>query len=83
MAEHFRHLLQMPSGISRLRDFEVPILGFLSVTAVWFLSLSPGRVLGAELACVFARKFIRRAIRATSPYRSRNFSAANNQSIPS
>ena len=32
----------------------VPILGFLSVTVVWFLSLSPGRVLGAELACVFA-----------------------------
>ena len=32
----------------------VPILGFLSVTAVWFLSLSPGRVFGAELACVFA-----------------------------
>ena len=32
----------------------VPILSFLSVTVVWFLSLSPGRVLGAELACVFA-----------------------------
>ncbi|HVW75129.1 MAG TPA: ABC transporter permease subunit [Rhizomicrobium sp.] len=32
----------------------VPILGFLSVTVVWFLSLSPGRVFGAELACVFA-----------------------------
>jgi NitT/TauT family transport system permease protein len=32
----------------------VPILGFLSVTVVWFLSLAPGRVLGAELACVFA-----------------------------
>ncbi|HWU56443.1 MAG TPA: ABC transporter permease subunit [Rhizomicrobium sp.] len=31
----------------------VPILGFLSVTVVWFLSLSPGRILGAELACVF------------------------------
>src|SRR4051812_3126712 len=31
----------------------VPILGFLSVTVVWFLSLAPGRVLGAELACVF------------------------------
>ena len=31
----------------------VPILGFLSVTTVWFLSLSPGRVFGAELACVF------------------------------
>ena len=31
----------------------VPILGFLSVTVVWFLSLSPGRELGAELACVF------------------------------
>jgi NitT/TauT family transport system permease protein len=31
----------------------VPILGFLSVTVVWFLSLSPGRALGAELACVF------------------------------
>jgi len=32
----------------------VPILGFLSVTVVWFLSLSPGRVFGAELACLFA-----------------------------
>jgi NitT/TauT family transport system permease protein len=31
----------------------VPILSFLSVTIVWFLSLSPGRVFGAELACVF------------------------------
>jgi NitT/TauT family transport system permease protein len=31
----------------------VPILGFLSVTVVWFLSLSPGRAFGAELACVF------------------------------
>jgi NitT/TauT family transport system permease protein len=31
----------------------LPILGFLSVTVVWFLSLSPGRVFGAELACVF------------------------------
>ena len=32
----------------------VPILGFLSVTVVWFLSLSPGRIFGAELACIFA-----------------------------
>lgn len=32
----------------------VPILSFLSVTVVWFLSLSPGRILGAELACVFS-----------------------------
>jgi NitT/TauT family transport system permease protein len=32
----------------------IPILSFLSITVVWFLSLSPGRVLGAELACVFA-----------------------------
>jgi NitT/TauT family transport system permease protein len=32
----------------------VPILGFLSVTVVFFLSLAPGRVLGAELAAVFA-----------------------------
>jgi NitT/TauT family transport system permease protein len=32
----------------------VPILGFLSVTVVWFLSLSPGRIFGAEVACVFA-----------------------------
>src|ERR1700742_27989 len=31
----------------------VPILSFLSVTVVWFLSLSPGYVFGAELACVF------------------------------
>ena len=32
----------------------VPILGFISVTVVFFLSLAPGRVLGAELAAVFA-----------------------------
>jgi len=32
----------------------VPILGFLSVTVVFFLSLVPGRVLGAELAAIFA-----------------------------
>ena len=32
----------------------VPILSFLSVTVVWFLSLSPGREFGAELACIFA-----------------------------
>ena len=32
----------------------VPILGFLSITIVFFLSLAPGRILGAELACVFA-----------------------------
>src|SRR6201997_3931416 len=31
----------------------IPILYFLSITIVWFLSLSPGRILGAELACVF------------------------------
>ncbi len=28
-------------------------LSFLSLTIVWFLSLSRGRILGAELACVF------------------------------
>ncbi|HEY5237463.1 MAG TPA: ABC transporter permease subunit [Rhizomicrobium sp.] len=32
----------------------VPILGFLSVTVVFFLSLAPGRILGAEMAAVFA-----------------------------
>jgi NitT/TauT family transport system permease protein len=32
----------------------VPILGFISVTVVFFLSLAPGRVFGAELACIFA-----------------------------
>ncbi|MFN3566945.1 MAG: ABC transporter permease [Burkholderiaceae bacterium] len=32
----------------------VPILGFLSVTVVFFMSLAPGRVLGAELAAIFA-----------------------------
>ena len=32
----------------------VPILGFISVTIVFFLSLAPGRVLGAEFAAVFA-----------------------------
>jgi NitT/TauT family transport system permease protein len=32
----------------------VPILGFISVTVLFFLSLAPGRVLGAEFAAVFA-----------------------------
>ncbi|HEX3809761.1 MAG TPA: ABC transporter permease subunit [Rhizomicrobium sp.] len=32
----------------------VPILGFISITIVFFLSLTPGRVFGAELAAVFA-----------------------------
>lgn len=32
----------------------VPILGFISITVVFFMSLAPGRVLGAELAAVFA-----------------------------
>ena len=32
----------------------VPILGFLTVTVVFFMNLFPGNVLGAELACVFA-----------------------------
>ncbi|HUO97304.1 MAG TPA: ABC transporter permease subunit [Rhizomicrobium sp.] len=31
----------------------IPILGFLSVTLVFFLALAPGKVLGAELAAVF------------------------------
>src|SRR6516225_10253148 len=32
----------------------VPILGFISVTVVFFLSLAPGEVLGAEFAAIFA-----------------------------
>ena len=32
----------------------VPILGFLSVTVVFFMSLAPGRILGAEFAAIFA-----------------------------
>ncbi len=32
----------------------VPILGFISVTVVFFMSLAPGKMLGAELAAVFA-----------------------------
>ncbi len=32
----------------------VPILGFLTFTVVFFIKLFPGRVLGAEFACVFA-----------------------------
>ena len=31
----------------------VPILGFLSITLVFFMSLAPGRVLGAEFASIF------------------------------
>jgi len=32
----------------------VPILGFISVTVVFFMSLAPGRVLGAEFESIFA-----------------------------
>jgi NitT/TauT family transport system permease protein len=32
----------------------VPILGFISVTIIFFMSLAPGRVLGAEFAAIFA-----------------------------
>jgi NitT/TauT family transport system permease protein len=32
----------------------VPILGFISVTVVFFMSLAPGLVLGAEFAAIFA-----------------------------
>src|SRR5467141_4622387 len=32
----------------------VPILGFISITVVFFMSLQPGRVLGAEFAAIFA-----------------------------
>ncbi len=32
----------------------VPVLGFISITVVFFLSLTPGRVAGAELAAIFA-----------------------------
>ena len=32
----------------------IPILGFVSITVVFFLSLAPGRIFGAELAAVFA-----------------------------
>ncbi len=32
----------------------VPILGFISVTVVFFMALAPGRVLGAEYASIFA-----------------------------
>ncbi|SCX26940.1 NitT/TauT family transport system permease protein [Nitrosomonas eutropha] len=32
----------------------VPILGFISITVVFFLSFAPGKMLGAELASVFA-----------------------------
>ncbi len=32
----------------------VPILGFVSVTVVWFLALAPGRIIGAEMVAIFA-----------------------------
>src|SRR5579885_2236357 len=32
----------------------VPILGFISITVVFFMALTPGRVLGAEFAAIFA-----------------------------
>ncbi|HTV38469.1 MAG TPA: ABC transporter permease subunit [Xanthobacteraceae bacterium] len=32
----------------------VPILGFISVTVIFFMQLAPGRVLGAEYAAIFA-----------------------------
>ena len=58
---HLRHLGgQEPAGRADPRcpvlDIlqSVPILGFLSFTVVFFMSLFPGRVLGAELAAIFA-----------------------------
>jgi NitT/TauT family transport system permease protein len=32
----------------------VPILGFISITVVFFMALAPGKVLGAEFAAIFA-----------------------------
>jgi NitT/TauT family transport system permease protein len=32
----------------------VPILGFISITVVFFMELAPGKVLGAEFAAIFA-----------------------------
>jgi len=32
----------------------VPILGFISVTVVFFMSFAPGKMLGAELVAIFA-----------------------------
>lgn len=32
----------------------VPILGFISVTVIFFMSLAPGMILGAEFAAIFA-----------------------------
>ncbi len=32
----------------------VPVLGFLSATVTFFMGLTPGRLLGLELACIFA-----------------------------
>jgi NitT/TauT family transport system permease protein len=32
----------------------IPILGFISVTVIFFMALAPGRVLGAEFAAIFA-----------------------------
>src|SRR3984957_11142225 len=32
----------------------VPILSFISITVVFFMSLAPGRVVGAEFAAIFA-----------------------------
>jgi NitT/TauT family transport system permease protein len=32
----------------------VPVLGFLSVTVTFFMALTPGRMLGVELASIFA-----------------------------
>ena len=56
---HLRHWAAKSRGRSILVPVldilqSVPILGFLSVTVVWFLSLSPGRIFGAELAAIFA-----------------------------
>ena len=36
----------------------VPILGFISITVVFFMSLAPGRVLGAEFAAILDRKSV-------------------------
>ena len=49
----------------------VPILGFISVTVVFFMSLAPGLMLGAELAAIFALLAGRCAIRSGTALRGR------------
>src|SRR4029078_4411319 len=53
LAAKNRHAERLLVPLLDIRQ-SIPILGFVSITVVFFMALAPGRVLGAEFAAIFA-----------------------------